>query len=211
MRRPGTARAVSPEPITRPKLLVVEGQDARHFLGALLGHLGLGGDIQITDAGGIDEWTVRLQGIRGATGFDQLQSLGLIRDAEAGSASAVQSVCAVLRRAGLPVPAAPFQAVDGPPRVGVFILPDCASAGMLETLCVQAVAADAAMPCVDAFIGCLQDRLADPPANLDKARVRAFLASRLRSHLLLGQAARAGYIPWDSPAFHPLKQFLRNL
>ena len=90
-------------------------------------------------------------------------------------------------------------------------LPDCANPGMLETLCLEAVGDDPAVPCVQQYLACLEQRGLDPPGNLHKARLHAFLASRPRPQLLLGQAAHAGYWPWSSPAFDLVKEFLRAL
>jgi hypothetical protein len=46
---------------------------------------------------------------------------------------------------------------------------------------------------------------------MPKAKLHAFLASRPKPDLLLGQAAHTGYLPWDSSAFDLLKQFLQAL
>ncbi len=44
-----------------------------------------------------------------------------------------------------------------------------------------------------------------------KARVHAWLASQIEPDKRLGEAAKAGYWPWDSPGFDRLKQFLQAL
>jgi hypothetical protein len=98
----------------------------------------------------------------------------------------------------------------GNPKVGVFILPDCQNSGMLEDLCLASVTADLAMPCVDDFIRCVENR-GRQPNNIAKARVHAWLASHIVPDKRLGEAALAGYWDWDSQAFGPLKQFLHQL
>ena len=82
---------------------------------------------------------------------------------------------------------------------------------MLETLCLQAVSGDPAMPCVRQYFECLQGKGVSLPRNLPKARLHTFLSSRETPDLLLGQAAREGYFLWDNPAFDQLKEFLRAL
>jgi len=67
------------------------------------------------------------------------------------------------------------------------------------------------MPCVDRFFHCLTDEGCPQPQNTSKARVQAFLASRERPGLLLGQAAAKGYWPWDSEAFEEVKDFLAQI
>jgi hypothetical protein len=82
---------------------------------------------------------------------------------------------------------------------------------MLESLCLDAVAEDPCLPCVDQFFDCIQACGAALPANMAKARLQTFLASRPEPGLLLGQASQKGYWPWDRPAMQPLLQFLRDL
>jgi hypothetical protein len=99
----------------------------------------------------------------------------------------------------------------GTPNVCVFILPDCTRPGMLETLCMAAVADDPAIGCVEQFLECVQQQVTAPPSNVDKARLHAFLASRSRPDLRLGEAAEKGHWPWESPALEPLMRFLKEL
>jgi hypothetical protein len=134
-----------------------------------------------------------------------------VRDAETNASSAFQSVCQALRKAGLNAPAKPLAVAEGRPKVSVFILPDCHGSGELESLCLEAVRSDTAMPCVDEYFQCLNKRGVPVPENLPKARLHTFLASRRKPDLLVGEAAHAGYFPWDSPAFDRLKEFLRAL
>ena len=49
------------------------------------------------------------------------------------------------------------------------------------------------------------------PGNLAKAKVHAWLASQVDPDKRLGEAAQAGYWPWDSCVFESLKDFMRNL
>lgn len=83
---------------------------------------------------------------------------------------------------------------------------------MLEDLCLAAVADDPAMNCVDEYFKCL-DVLgsAQKEIALPKARLHAFLASRERPGLRLGEAAEKNDIPLDSPVFDKVKSFLREL
>ena len=67
------------------------------------------------------------------------------------------------------------------------------------------------MPCVDEFLNCLKVTAGLPSKNPDKARAHAFLASRDRPELGVGEAARASHWQLDSPVFEPLKCFLQAL
>ncbi len=82
---------------------------------------------------------------------------------------------------------------------------------MLEDLCLAAVQADPATPCVDAYFTCLQTQTGKLPNNLAKARAHVWLASRPEPDRRLGEAAQSGYWPWADPAFDPLRQFLLAL
>jgi hypothetical protein len=60
-----------------------------------------------------------------------------------------------------------------------MILPGDGREGMLEDLCLESVADDPAIPCLEEHFRCLEEQLEAGafPGNPSKARVRAFLAS----------------------------------
>ena len=84
---------------------------------------------------------------------------------------------------------------------------------MLEDLCMESVQDDSVMPCLEAYLDCVFKKAQDPPKNKSKARVHAFLASRKKSDLRLGEAALNSEWKWplDHPAFDELKNFFRKL
>ena len=196
-------------PESKPKLLLVEGRDEELVLGALLRHLGIY-DVQVQNYGGKNRLGYFLATVTGEPNFDQIQSLGIVRDADDDARSALESVQGSLRNVGLSVPETFLDPVGNAPAVSVFIMPDNDGPGALERLCLNAWAEDPAMPCVDAFMQCVQDNVDMTPNAADKARVHAFLASRETPDLRLGLAAQQGYLPWNS-AFDALSAFLQNL
>jgi hypothetical protein len=204
--------------IVKSKLLVVEGRDEEMFFAAALrDHLGLT-DLQIMPIGGKTQLTQNLMIVVNDVDFSTVQSLAVLRDADltapgatrASAAQAFQSVCGSLRHVGLPCPAAHGQFAAGTPRVGIFIIPNGVDDGMLETLCLLSVSTLPEFPCVDAYFRCLQGHGA-VPNNLHKARAHAWLASRPEPDRRVGEAAQAGYWPWDSDAFQGLWSFIRSL
>ncbi len=199
-----------PKEITELKQLVVEGRDAEEPFRALLGHIGVNG-VQIQNFGGISELPVFLRLLCNTPDFNRVTSIGIVRDAETNAVGAFQSVCSALNNASLPVPTQAIVPVEDRPRVSVLILPDGETPGMLETICLWSVENDPAMECVKQYFKCIEQRMGSLPKNMPKAQVQTFLASRPRPGLLLGQAARAGYWPWDSPVFNNVKQFLQAL
>ena len=119
-------------------------------------------------------------------------------------------MCSILQNFGLAVPQQLMTIEAGIPSVSVYILPDCNRPGMLEDLCLDAVAGDLALPCVDDYLSCLQRQGIPDPTPQAKAKLQAFLASRDSPGLLLGEAADKGYFPWSQSAFDALKQFLHG-
>lgn len=197
----------APREISASRQLLVEGRDAEVLFRALLSAQGLTG-IQVQDFGSITELRGFLKALVRAPGFAEVVTLGVVRDAETDAAAAYQSVCGALAHAELPAPGALAGVL---PRTAVFILPDGAAPGMLETVCLESVTGDPATPCLDPFFECVRQQGGTLPGNMVKARLHAFLATRPKPNLLLGQAAHAGYWPWDSPAFEGIKQFLASL
>jgi hypothetical protein len=200
-----------PKEITYAKQLLVEGRDAVAFFGALLKHLDLS-EFQIQNFGGINELRPFLKALRNEPDFwGKVSSLGVIRDAENDPYGAFQSVRDSLLAANLPAPDETIIRTEAAPQVSVLILPDAVTPGMLESLYLAAVEHDPAIQCVDEYFNCLNRQMAVSPSNLTKARLHAFLSSRPKPDLLVGEAASAGYFPWNHPVFEQVKQFLRAL
>ena len=192
------------------KLLLVEGRDEENFFEAFLRYLGVSG-IQVLNYRGKNNLGNRLEVYVDVPSFAQIQSIGIVRDADDNARSALQSVQSSLRNVGLPAPQDFLEPAGDSPRVAVFIMPNNADAGALEDLCLVALADDPAMGCVEAFMQCVQAAVATPPADAAKARMHAFLASREDPELRLGEAGQRRYLPWDNPAFGDLAQFLRAI
>lgn len=207
---------LEPREISAPIQIAVEGKDTFAFIRSLSKQLGLS-SAQLQDFGGVKDFSVFLPALLNTSGFrDQVRCLGIIRDAEDDAVAAFQSVCGVLRKAGLTIPKRPEEFTGGELKIGILILPDSTAPGSLETLCLQGVANDPAIECVSEYFSCLEKTLpiltnSPTKAKLDKARLRVFLASRKRPHLPLGQAIDAGFIPYDSSAFAHIKSFLQAL
>src|SRR6266849_5180434 len=125
-------------PITYSRVLLVEGKSSFQFFKALLRVLRLLNLIEIRNFGGVTDFSAYLEALVATPGFTNVVSLGIIRDAEDSAQAAFASVCSSLRTARLDQPERPSSVTSGSPRVSVFILPDCAASGMLETfLCAR--------------------------------------------------------------------------
>jgi hypothetical protein len=196
--------------IEQPNVLVVEGKEEDLFFEALIKHLKLQ-DIQIMPIGGKEKLRGNLKALVQTPGFSDVIFLGVVRDADANPDTAFQSVRDALQAAGLPTPECPLLPVGEKPRVAVLILPGVDTPGMLEDLCLRAVAQDPAMGCVEQYFECLQHKGLSLPDNMSKAKVQVFLASRPKAGLRLGEAAQAGYWPWETEAFEQVRNFLQQI
>lgn len=202
---------MKPIEINCPKQLLVEGNTPKFFFSKILADLGLANDCQIQNFGGVKDLSSFLKAFAKLPGFaDEVESVGIVRDAEESFSAAFQSVCLSIEKAGL----SPPETLASMPRANVFILPDNRSSGVLEDLCIQALQEDPANECVDRFLGCLDERVDTSlwnNAKRSKARMHAFLASRSRPELRLGEAAQAGVMPLESGVFNPLREFICNI
>lgn len=192
--------------------MVVEGKDDERFFNALLRHIGLT-DVQCIGLGGKDEMgkTERWKALMLTPGFTQVEALAVVRDADDNPQGAFRSITDTLRNVGLPLPSAPFRTEQGTPKICIIILPDVGSKGELEDLCLQSLAGEPVMECVEQFGECVQRREKHPPRKVSKAKLHAYLSSRREPGRRLGEAAEAGDIPLSSQAFDRVKQALRDL
>jgi hypothetical protein len=210
--RPAPALPAPLPPVSLPRLLLVEGDTPLHFFEAFLTHLALNTGIEIRNFRSVTNLRAFLIDLAATAEFQTLvTSVGIVRDAEADAAAARQSVEGALTAAGLTATKVP------PITTSIFILPDNASPGMIETLCMQATEAEAAhrgaCTCVAEFFTCLGRSGASLPAEpkLAKNRAQAYLATRMDVQLFPGQAAYRGHWPWDNPVFDRLRLFLQAL
>jgi len=201
---------MNPKEISFNKQLLVEGFDIEVFFKAIIEKMKLDG-IQLQNYGGKDELKFFLPAFISAPGFKtNVLSMGIIRDADSDPGAAFKSVCTILGKAKLSVPKKAEIISGSDPRIGVFILPNSKSKGMLETICLDAVKDDPAMECVDDYFKCLKGKRL-VPGNIYKAKTQAFLSSRKKPGLLIGQAAWKGYWNFDSIVFDGVKRFLSSL
>ncbi|MFQ5880501.1 MAG: DUF3226 domain-containing protein, partial [Dehalococcoidia bacterium] len=199
-----------PEPtrIVEVKQLLVEGADGHRFFAALTSEMALSG-IQVQNYGGVTELASFLKALRDTSGFrERVSSVGIVRDAEASASSAFQSVQSAVQNAGWEAPQQPMTPAGDSPKVTVLILPDANRPGMLEDLLLEAVSDDPVIPCVNKYFECVNARLGSVPRPMPKARAHAFLASRERPHLRVGEAADAGYWQLDNAAYNHDREFL---
>lgn len=196
--------------ITKDKLLVVEGKDEELFFSAALEKHIETRDIQVLPIAGKTRLREYLEGLKRDAHFPEVISLAVIRDADESPVSALQSVHDALKSHGLPAPEQHGQFTGSAPRVGLFVMPDGKSHGMLETLCMDSVKSRAGSECVQSYLDCLKQN-GMRPSQVDKARAHAWLAGQINPDNRVGEAAQAGYWDFEDPAFDNLWAFIRAI
>jgi hypothetical protein len=211
-----------PKPIVikAHKLLLAEGADACNFL--IWAYQAWGAaDIQVLDFGGVQnrDLPLYLRQLQMLSGFDDVKTLVVARDAERNANGAVTSMIAQLTNTGLPAPMSPFTFTTTPLRVAYMIFPGYAAAGSngvlengtLEDLCLKTIADDPVMPCVGSFLRDVQ-ATGEPMPRPHKSSLYTYLAGKQTlTGLKLGEAARVGAWPWDHPAFAPYRDTVRAM
>jgi hypothetical protein len=208
--------------IEKSKLILVEGNDEDRFFRMLLKSMEIQ-DVQVWPYFGKDKLRQVFPVLLLDPRFKDLETYAIFRDADDNPNTAFQSIRDLLKRNSQPWPPAPGTFTNGSPRVGVYIIPDSTSAGMLEDLCLRAVEGHSVMPCVTAFMDCLRGLPSDSsgsepvragsasfPINQAKAKFYAFLAAT-HAGRRLGEAFEAGAWEDDHRALEPIRAFLTKL
>ena len=205
--------------IRSPGLLWCEGPHDFAFLRRMLGYLGnTEQTVRVEVFEGKDQLPDYLTTLSLRPGFDDLRVLAIVRDADENAGAALASVTDHVKRGGLVAPDSHGQLVsgesfDGRSRsVGIFIAPDGVAPGALESLYLQSVGEGPIVECVREFMRCVGPELRHTRvAQFAKAEFHAWLATCPEPGILPGQALDANFIDRDSPAFGPIRDFLRDL
>ena len=187
--------------------LIVEGRDQVGFSEAVLRHLGVTG-VQIHDFGGVSQLRGFLGAFVATHGFNRVERIGVIRDAEGSAEDAFRSVQGALRNSGLPAPDRPEKRAAGQPLASELILPGAGRPGMLETLLCKSFADEQVNQCLDEFFECVGE---DSIKNPYKARVFAYLTTTSEPRHSVGVAAQQGQWDLEHEAFDGVRRFLQEL
>jgi hypothetical protein len=197
----------------KPNILAVEGKDELNFFTALIEYLHLT-DIQIENIEGKDKFKLEFSLlVQSERFYDIVKNIGFVRDAEKNEATAAfQSISGILNTFNLPAPQTPNSVIDQDGRkVAIFIMPNNKDSGMLEDLCIESRKTDPIWHCVEAFLNCYNPLIEKDKYNISKAKIGAFLSTRVPIEKELGYAAQHHVWDFDNPCFNPVKEFLTNL
>lgn len=207
-----TRRQNPPLPRSEFALLLVEGGDEVAICQILAGQTR--GPLCCWKADGRD-----LPGLaqlaKNDASFRHARSVGVVLDAEHDLAAARELAHDTLSVLGATGPLAHAVLTGASPQIGVFLTPDGASRGAIETLCRRAVKNRELAACVDQLVSCAGAPHAahgNPQVAEDKGWLRAYLGMIEDPTLRLHQAfERQDGIDAEHPAFAPLRAFLRAL
>ena len=180
---------------------------------ALVRHLGIS-DIQVIQYKSKYNLRTFLRTFTALSGFASVKSLAVVADVNSNRNGAEDRIRDALSAVNLPSPREPLKLLSQDNmRVCYLVVPHEAESGMIEDVCLDSVQADPAIDCVDQYFECIKQTNVRGPREvwLAKARLHAFLASRERPDLRLGEAADAGIWDFEADAFRPLKTLLELL
>ena len=207
------------EPLNTEKLLLVEGSTDEKFFNSFNENLTIADVVVESYEGKSNLNTKYLEALIGRTGFNAVESLGIIRDADNFAENAFRSVQTSIADSGLPVPPSLTNrravANEGdawrPLTISVFILPDNENPGELETLLCRTLDSDIAK-CIDNFMKCAEETATgESPSKPDKARVAAYIAVQKKAPHSPAVSARQGVWDFDHNVLSSVRRFLREL
>jgi len=200
-----------PTQIEKEKLLGVEGLDEVHFFERLLQELNIP-DVHVQEVGGKHGFAKRLPLLKKTTGFDKVESIALVRDADTdGVRNAFASLCNVLKNTGLPVPAKPCEITgNGNVNVSIFIMPDNTNDGRIEDIFLQSIGSSKEFDCLKKYFKCFDSQYKDGQLKFSKQLVLGYLAAKSDTANSLGFAAQQGIIDFSHRCFEEIKKFLKD-
>jgi len=184
------------------------------FYAEMLEHLGKHKGVFIQHFNGKSDILTQLEVFITPQLLTEKKYIGVIVDADLNSQGTFASFQAAMEKAtGQKVPAAGewTEGAEGTPRLGVFIAPDSATQGEIETLVWRAWSSDPkngpAKGCVDDFV-CHMKEVGIEAKSPDKGLLGAFLAIRYDEDPRLGPATRRGVFDLGHSEFAALQEFL---
>ncbi len=192
------------------KLVLCEGEDDQAVIEGLIKSGSVSG-ITVEQYKGTPKFREFLLALpqRGEFTRREVTSLGIQMDADTDRAAAWQRVKDCVKEAFGVELLREGKFAGSRLRIAGFIT-GVGDRGCLEDVCLEAVRDFPGFVCLDQYFQCLC-RETGKTSFHGKARFRAWMASQSDFDLRVGKAAKEGHLPWNSPAFDGLRNFLRTL
>lgn len=209
--------------ISKSVYMLVEGKDEEAFFNKFfkknqrLEALNLNDSIQIESIRGIDNLEASIGALVTRTGFEKIEILLIIRDADSNHTSSFDSVCHILHKHGLPTPnnMNDFSESAGSMITGVYILPgkqDDITGNMLEDLCLSIPDNPLIMPYIDDYLQHITDNQdIVNPKNIHKSKLLIFLASHKDVPNTLGLGTQKNYFDLNHANLNLLVEFFAKV
>jgi hypothetical protein len=198
--------------VQKPIIVVVEGLDYLYFLLNRIKNDLVYDNVQLWDFKEESDLSKNLGLLRRERDFENVTSLGIIRDAEADRTATEQAVQDALRSNGFAVPTDQLRLSGGLPNTGYLIVPHDEASGCLEHACLKASTRAAQLPCVNTFYDCVRQHQSHAmnPNEQAKLKVHAHIAgSGLNPALTLGESSEANLWDFGNPSLEVLLRFIR--
>jgi hypothetical protein len=192
------------------RVLAVEGKDEVNFFSKLLQDMGIN-EVDIHEVNGKNNFKTHLQLLTHSPGFFSVTTIAIVRDADNDIQATFQSMRDILKQLKLPFPDSPGEYSNSKQlQIGIFLMPDNKTLGMLEDLCLKTVKTHPVMGCVEKFAECVS-QLENPPKIMSKAKAHVFLAAMPDLVTNVGLGAQRGYWNLKSQEMKELHYFLEKL
>lgn len=201
--------------IKKNKLILVEGKDAFWFFIAVLKEKGLIEDKQVMDFGGITELESFLQALMLVNGFDDVETIVIVRDAELNAGDAQRSIHRIVKKNLKIELTNPFEFINDQKKVAYMLFPGYDEAGnlrngTLEDLCLSMVDENHLLNSSKEFIDTLSEH--NSFKYLHKTQLHTYLSindSYVGSKL--GEASRIGAWNWDHSNFSKYLEVIKEM
>ncbi len=208
------------EQIKSKRLLLVEGNDEKWFCIQLLQSIGINQkpenlDVQVIDIEGNRNFASSLSLIIKSPYFDEVTTIGFIRDAEKNPAeSSYTSTCASIKKylSNFPIPEIGTVESEQGLTCGIFIMPDNKAAGMLENLCLESVRNNPLYNNAKEYVTQAESLLSGVDKkkyNTPKAMVQTYLAGQPEIVNTLANAAKKKIWDFNNPVFNDIIEFVK--
>lgn len=224
--------------LTKPKILLVEGQDEVFFFKEFFTLMGQSEAVEIIPLHGKKNLLPKLKAIILDTNFSILTTCGILEDADQDERATFDSVKTAIEDGNKlilqqSITSKTFSipdrvgeiAQDNGIKLGILILPGDKEQGMLETLCLNAAQYPKVTSHIETYLTALKELASQSitsslqpncspyhsPKNLHKARSACYLAGMEEYDSRLGIALKKKYFNFESPSFQPIKAFFTQL
>lgn len=217
--------AVEKNRIVKTYILLCEGIDTLNFLIQFLNSKTLAddkrfsNDIQAFDFGGINNLEKYILNLKNMEGFDDVNRILIIRDAETDVSVAVNMIKTALRNSDLPIPeyCNEWKSDGDEIKIAFTLMPTCSSEpvpGALEDLCWN-ILSDAIShnmrEDVGEFVNQMENDYSSIGSHEHKSRLHTCLSvNKDFISLKIGEAAKAGAFDFNNTWLDPLKDVLRK-